>query len=208
MMICSNCKKDQDFDQFVSKRYGRTKLCLKCRDRRIMLDKNNKCQHGRRKHNCRQCASQPKVLLATQVWHSSKAHDKKSGRYDPENHITQEEILNLLEEYPCCIWCKCDVQYIYHQKNLATLERLCNNIGHLSGNCVIACLFCNIARKSDGHGVPHICVKCATEEGRNWYNMEEGWFCISCWMKIKTRCEICDKFLTKGSLYNHNKRFH
>ena len=209
-MICNRCRHEQDVDQFVSEKYRRaTKLCLKCRVRDVMYNKNNRCQHRRAKKECRECVrNDPKVILAQQMLRHSKSKDKKRGRYDPENHITKDEILDLFEEYPTCIWCECDVQYIHHQNNLATIERLCNSIGHLSGNCVIACFYCNVVRKSDGYGVPHICVICSTGEGRQWFNMNEGWHCNSCWRKIQVRCQICDKKMNKGSLYLHNKRFH
>ena len=138
----------------------------------------------------------------------SKAADKKRGLYESENHITKDEILDLIDEYPTCIWCECDVQYIHRQNNLATIERLCNGIGHLVGNCVIACFYCNTVRKSDGRGIPHVCVKCATEEARKWYKLDEGWHCQSCREKIKTRCKICDKKMNKGSLHRHNKKYH
>ena len=207
--MCSMCRHEQDDDYFISKKDGSiTKNCEACRDRRIMFDKNNKCHHERAKRNCRECVARPKVLLAQQMLQHSKHEDKKRGRYDPENHITKDEILDLFEEYPTCIWCECDVQYIHHQNNLATIERLCNSIGHLSGNCVIACFYCNVVRKSDGYGVPHICVICSTGEGRHWYNMNEGWFCKSCWDKIPVRCKICDIIMNKSSLYQHNEKYH
>ena len=85
-----------------------------------------------------------KVLIAHEMWHLAKAVDKKRGIYDPENHITQEEILELFDEYPCCIWCDRNLHYdIDDRQNSAQLERLYNKIGHLAGNCVIACLCCN-----------------------------------------------------------------
>ena len=209
MKICILCKHEQDVDQFISERYGRaTKTCQACRDRGVIWDKNNKCIHERKKTQCRECASQPKVILAQQMSRHSKTTDKKFELYEPENHITKEEILELLEEYTCCVWCDCDLQYIHRQNNLATIERLSNSIGHLAGNCVISCLYCNSVRKSDGYGVPHICVICSTGEGRDWFNMNEGWHCNSCWRKIQVRCQICDKKMNKGSLYLHNKRFH
>ena len=210
MKICSVCKKEQLDDQFISKKDGSiTKTCQACRDYFVIHNKNNKCSHGRRKHNCRECASQPKVLLATQASRSSKAADKKRGLYEFENHITKDEILELLEDYPTCIWCECDLQYVDYKNDFATLERLSNSIGHLVGNCVISCFHCNCAKKSNG---PHICTNCATGESRGWYKMDEGWLCKSCyekcWSRIQVRCPLCDKFLTKGSLYNHNKSYH
>ena len=209
MKRCSMCRHEQDDDYFISKKNGRaTKTCQGCRDCAGIRYKNNRCPHERVKHNCRECASQPKVILAQQMQRSSKAADKKLGLYESENHITTEEILDLIDEYQTCVWCKCDLQYIHKQNNLATIERLCNNIGHLSGNCVIACLSCNSARKSDGRGVPHVCVKCDTGESRHWYKLDENWHCQRCWRKIQVRCKICDKFCTKSTLNYHNKRFH
>lgn len=211
MKICSMCKKDQDDDQFISEKYGRaTKVCQRCRDRVVMYSKNNRCQHGRAKHKCRECTLDPKVPLAQQMWYSSKQADKKRGRYDPENHITTEEILDLLEEYPCCVWddCGCDLQYIHYQNNLATIERLCNDIGHLSGNCVIACYYCNIGKKSNGYGGSHVCVKCATGESVDWYKIDGEWHCRRCWEKIPVICEICDKKITKSNISRHMKRKH
>ena len=209
-MRCSACKCEQDDDQFISKKNGSiTNLCQACRDRRIMYHKNNKCHHERPKYQCRECVrNDPKVLLAQKMLHNSKAADKKRGLYESENHITKEEILELLEEYPCCIWCKCDLQYVDYKDDFATLERLSNSIGHLVGNCYIACYHCNSARKSEGHGVPHVCVKCDTGEARKWCKMDEGWYCRSCWGKIKTRCKICDKKITKNNIAKHKKRCH
>jgi len=211
MMICSYCKDEQDYEQFISKKNGNiTKTCQRCRDRHIMNDNNNRCQHGRVKHECRECVPHPKLALAQKMLRNSKSADKKRGHYDPDNHITKDEILDLFEEYPCCVWddSGCDVQYIHKQNNLATLERLCNDIGHLSGNCVIACHYCNIAQKSNGYGGPHVCVKCATGESRCWYKLDEKWYCRNCWGKIKAFCEICDKKITKSNIAAHNKKFH
>ena len=114
----------------------------------------------------------------------------------------------MLEEYPRCIWCNCNLQYIDYKHDLATIERLSNSIGHLAGNCVICCLFCNKVRKSDGRGIPHVCEKCATEEAMRWRRFGEGWYCQSCYDKIPVLCDICDKFFTKNHISEHMRNMH
>ena len=211
MKICNKCGHEKDDDKFISKKTGRaTKMCKRCRDHHMIIYHKNLCPHGREKCRCRQCILDPKLPLAKQIWHNSINHDRKQGKYEPENHITKEEILKLLEEYTTCFWddCNCNLQYIHKQRNLATLERLSNSIGHLAGNCVIACMYCNKTRKSDGHGIPHVCVKCSAEEARHWYKIDEEWYCISCKQKIQVLCDICDKQYTKHYIADHMRRKH
>ena len=51
---CSMCKVEQELDKFISKKNGKeTKKCLKCRD--IMKKYIIKCEHGRQKHQCKEC---------------------------------------------------------------------------------------------------------------------------------------------------------
>jgi len=86
---------------------------------------------------------------------SYKQQDKLKRKYDPELHITYSEMINQL--YECglkCYYCKCDVLIVYNQKNDMTqwsLERFNNNIGHYNNNTCIACLKCNLQRRTDNH---------------------------------------------------------
>jgi hypothetical protein len=81
---------------------------------------------------------------------SSKKSDKKSNRYDQTNFIDYCFVKNIIDdcEDKCC-YCKCDLQYISYQGDLATIERINDDIGHIKGNCKIACRTCNTKKIKD-----------------------------------------------------------
>lgn len=70
--------------------------------------------------------------------------------YNEENIISLNEILQILyETQGKCYYCECNC-LLYYEKvrcnSQWTLDRLDNNKGHWSKNCVICCLSCNISR--------------------------------------------------------------
>jgi hypothetical protein len=78
---------------------------------------------------------------------SSKQHDKNNDRYDQTNFIDYCFVENLIEDSEGkCFYCHCELQYQEFTENLATIERIDNSIGHIKGNCVIACRTCNYSR--------------------------------------------------------------
>jgi len=52
----------------------------------------------------------------------------------------------MVEDYPNCCYCKCELQYVIFQSNLATIERTDDSLGHIKSNCVIACKSCNVRK--------------------------------------------------------------
>lgn len=75
---------------------------------------------------------------------SSCQRDKKRGYYDQANFIDYEHVYNLIQESNNqCYYCNCDLQCVKYTSNMGTIERLDNNIGHIKGNCAIACKSCN-----------------------------------------------------------------
>jgi hypothetical protein len=53
-----------------------------------------------------------------------------------------------------CYYCQKPVSLIYHERKDPrqwTLERLNNNLGHYGENTCIACLKCNLGRRTDNH---------------------------------------------------------
>lgn len=77
----------------------------------------------------------------------SKASDKLNNRYDQTNFIDYCFVENLIDDCKNkCFYCDCDLQYVEFLENLGTIERLDNSIGHIRGNCVIACRTCNYSR--------------------------------------------------------------
>ena len=80
----------------------------------------------------------------------SKQADKKSNRYDQTNFIDYCFVENLIDDCENkCYYCQCEIQYQKYDDNLATIERIDNSVGHIKGNCVIACRTCNLSKVGD-----------------------------------------------------------
>jgi hypothetical protein len=88
--------------------------------------------------------------------HSSyKSQDKEKHKYDETQHITLSQIIEKLKECNLkCYYCNREVMLLYNKKKESmqwTLERLNNHVGHYSDNTCIACLKCNLGRRTDNH---------------------------------------------------------
>jgi len=156
-------------DKFKKKRDDTyQKNCEECLTKRKANVEKNKCEHGRRRYECRQCGgsqvcthgkqknqckmcADPVNITIYNMLKCSKSHDKKYKRYDPVNYIDYCFVENLLDDYPRCYYedCKCELQLIKYEDNLATIERLDNDVGHIKSNCVICCMKCNKMKKSN-----------------------------------------------------------
>jgi len=90
-----------------------------------------------------------------QKFNAYKSQDKKSHKFDIEQHITYEEMIEKLYLSKLkCYYCLCDINILYNlkrQKNQWTLERLNNNLGHYASNTCICCLSCNLKRRTENH---------------------------------------------------------
>jgi len=84
-----------------------------------------------------------------------KAQDVKKEFHDPEKFADVEYVIQLLEESSnLCYYCKDSVQVLYEnvrEPKQWSLDRIYNNQGHNKGNLVIACLKCNLSRKTMYH---------------------------------------------------------
>ena len=63
-------------------------------------------------------------------------------------------IHKLYESKLKCYYCNCSLVILFNKKREGsqwTLERLDNNIGHYDSNTCIACLKCNLKRRTDSH---------------------------------------------------------
>ena len=104
------------------------------------------CEHNKHKYYCKICGDEIKITINKMI-NDSKKSDKKHNRYDQTNFIDNCFVKNLIEDCEDkCYYCNCELQYIYFTGNLATIERLNNDLGHIKGNCVIACRTCNYSR--------------------------------------------------------------
>ena len=95
------------------------------------------------------------TTVLKQKYSSYKNQDKQSHKYDPEQHITYEQMIEKIYKSGLkCYYCNCDLSILYNKKRLKTqwtLERLDNNLGHYSTNTCISCLDCNLKRRTDNY---------------------------------------------------------
>jgi len=104
------------------------------------------CQHDRQRSKCKECKDAVHITILTMV-SSSRSNDKKDNRYDDANFITYEHVVELIESSGnLCHYCKVECQFMEFTGNLATIERIDNTIGHIIGNCVVACKTCNVSK--------------------------------------------------------------
>ena len=86
---------------------------------------------------------------------NSRVSDKKSGRYDKENHITSKYLKELKRvSGEKCTYCCCELDWSHQPTHIrrpkqVTLQRKNNKIGHIKGNCVYACFECNVVKRME-----------------------------------------------------------
>lgn len=88
-------------------------------------------------------------------YNAYKQQDKLKNKYDMEQHITYDQMIQKLHDSNLkCYYCKCEILILFNKKREGTqwtLERLNNNLGHYDSNTCIACLKCNLKRRTDSH---------------------------------------------------------
>lgn len=118
----------------------------KLKTRCIDCNGGSLCQeHGKRKDECKICSDNSVNILVRKMIRNARKYDKGKNYYDETNFIDYEFVNFIIEKsYNLCFYCGKQLQHIYNEHNLATIERLNNTIGHTKENCVIACKFCNL----------------------------------------------------------------
>ena len=107
------------------------------------------CEHNKRKRTCKECGNELHLTIQNIVKYS-RAKDKKNNIYDENNFIDYDYVKNLIiESNDKCCYCEIQLQFIHYDKDLATIERINNSLGHIKGNCLIACKLCNCAKVGD-----------------------------------------------------------
>jgi hypothetical protein len=84
-----------------------------------------------------------------------KSQDILKDIYNPILFVTRERVIELLIASDLkCHYCKNDVNVLYEivrEPLQWTLDRIDNNYGHNIGNLFIACLSCNLRRRTIYH---------------------------------------------------------
>lgn len=85
-----------------------------------------------------------------------RAQDIKKSLYEPDRIVDVHYALKTLKNAEnICYYCKKPVQVLYEKAREPTqwsLDRIDNSIGHNKENVVIACLQCNVGRKTMHQG--------------------------------------------------------
>ena len=102
---------------------------------------NNNCSDARKVHQ---------QILAKRSGY--RAQDQLKGIFDLEKFVTFSDVLTLLNSSGlACYYCKDPVLVLYdyvREPRQWTLERLDNRFGHNRDNVVLACLQCNLRRRT------------------------------------------------------------
>lgn len=84
-----------------------------------------------------------------------RQQDLKKGLYLENQFVDVARVLALLQECElACFYCKCSVQVLYErvrEPRQWSLDRIDNSLGHIVNNVIIACLDCNLRRKTMYH---------------------------------------------------------
>jgi len=88
-------------------------------------------------------------------YNAYKNQDKLKHKFDDEKHITYSQMVKKIHDSQLkCYYCNCPLLILFNKKRDGsqwTLERLDNNLGHYESNTCIACLKCNLKRRTDSH---------------------------------------------------------
>jgi hypothetical protein len=86
---------------------------------------------------------------------SYKSQDVQKNLYDSTHFVSLETILTLLQESQLqCYYCKESILVFYsnvREPKQWSLDRIDNSLGHNTGNLFVACLTCNLKRKTMYH---------------------------------------------------------
>ena len=130
------------------KEHGGVSFC-ECGKRKDMCKEHgggSLCECGKRKDRCKEHGNEFMITIKNMVSNSRTA-DKLRNQYDANTHIDILFIESLIEDYGTdCYYCNKETQFKEFSRNLISIERINNNIGHSKANCVLCCLNCNNAR--------------------------------------------------------------
>ena len=160
---CTSCKKNYDLEHYTK---GNRILnqCLKCRNVAKKSMNKTKCIHGRIKYSCIDCGgggiclhnkhksnckkcNNPVDITIKYMIKNSKKHDIKKNRYNESEFVDYQYLFNLIDIFnDQCFYCDCHLQYTNFTNNLATIERINNELGHIKSNVLISCYKCNVSK--------------------------------------------------------------
>ena len=121
-------------------------------------------------------SEQHATILKQQIhtkWYGYRAQDIEKLIFSPEEFVSETDIVELLiYSQLSCFYCRENVQLLYENvrdPKQWSIERIDNKHGHNKENVVIACLGCNVRRKTMYHerfrATKQLCItKCSDRE--------------------------------------------
>ena len=108
------------------------------------------------KEKCEMDDNMKNVFNEIRKKHSAyKSQDKNKHKFDENQHITLEQLIDkIIESKLKCYYCEKELFLVYNKikdTQQWSLERLDNNLGHYNENTCIACLHCNLSRRTDNY---------------------------------------------------------
>ena len=166
--VCGNCRIHCQGGFGIKPNGEAYKSCPRCRASALKSHEKNRCLHGRKKCQCKDCGgtsicehqrrrntckacNKPIEVTIKQWIRSCRQSDKNNNRFDADHNIDTDFLRGLIEDYETCFYedCKVKLQYINYGPDLATIERIDNTKGHIKSNCVLCCKSCNNKKKSN-----------------------------------------------------------
>jgi len=146
---CIECDENLLITNFNRKKTNPTyfktcKICIaKIRKDRL---EHYTCDHNKYEYQCKKC-NPGFNLIARMMVTNSMMSDKKSNRFEASNFIDVPYMIEILEDCQnICCYCNKQLDFVNYSKDMATIERLNNNLPHCRGNIGIACRGCNFSR--------------------------------------------------------------
>ena len=95
------------------------------------------------------------IIELKKKYNAYKQQDKNKSKFDEDKYISFDAMIQkIIDSNLKCYYCNCDLLILFNKKRDGvqwTLERLNNNLGHYDSNTCIACLKCNLKRRTDSH---------------------------------------------------------
>jgi hypothetical protein len=108
---------------------------------------------------------QIKYYLSNKSVRQHKYSDNKKNLYVDKIHISSKWFIDKIErQNNKCFWCNKTFEYNIEPRcpNMPTVDRIFNEIGHWTPNCVIACDDCNTF-----DGMKKIFIRKAIQDGKD-----------------------------------------
>ena len=107
--------------------------------------------------NIQSCNNVKTTCISLSIGHikkklsSYKQQDILKKKFNPDTFVSYEDTIGLIIQSKLqCHYCSCNIYVLYNyvrEPKQWSLDRINNDIGHNTGNLVIACLECNLKRR-------------------------------------------------------------